>query len=344
LKNYFDRICYHPTMMTHNDSPRVVRVAGALDENRIDDMREALIAILAGPATTAELRALDTARLLTRVVPELEPARDTDQPNVHFLPVLAHSLEAVCVVEWLLDQIQYSTPSAAQPPAELPVAIQVHPELHYHSEYMAELRAHFAGNVGRYPRVALFKFGALLHDIAKPQTKRPKPGGGVSFHEHQTIGGEVALLVAQRLGFRDDEAGYVRTIVREHMRPGQLAAQDEITLRAVQRFFFSTGEAGPDVLLFLLADHMATRGPQIDIVAWIWQARWIDALLDTIWGEPEELTPPLLNGDDIMRELRLVPGPLIGQLLAAVGEAQADGKIANREEAIALARRILREP
>ena len=139
--------------------------------------------------------------------------------------------------------------------------------------------------------MALFKLAALLHDIAKPATKQPKPGGGVSFHEHQTIGGEMALEVAQRLGFGEEAARYIRLVVREHMRPGQLGVLDEVTQRAVARFFHATAGAGPDVLLHLLADHMATRGPQINVTSWLRQAAWVDALLDTIWGEEIEPTP-----------------------------------------------------
>lgn len=321
----------------------VDKLAAALEHSDAAAAREALLAVLAPAGAAGRLRALDGAGLLTRLIPELEPARHTDQPLVHFLPVLAHSVETVAALEWLLVQIEQSgqATDARQPLADRPAAIQAHPELGYHSAYMAELREHFAGRVGRYPRAALYKLAALLHDIAKPQTKQPKPDGGVSFHEHQTIGGEVALGVARRLGFGPEEARYIRTVVREHMRPGQLAAQGEVTLRAVNRFFQAAGGAGPDVLIFLLADHMATRGPQIDVLAWIWQARWIDALLDTIWGEPEPIAPPLLNGDELMRELGIAPGPLVGRLLAAVGEAQADQRIATRDEAIALARRML---
>jgi poly(A) polymerase len=329
------------------------QIAGLLNRDDADTVRETLVALLAPAGGAEALRALDEAGLLTRIIPELEPARHTDQPIVHFLPVLAHSLEAVTVVDWLLDQIQElgseeSAPPNTQYPTHttqfrLPVAIQTHPELRYHTTFAEQLRDHFARSVGRYPRVALYRLGALLHDVAKPRTKRPKPGGGVSFHEHQSIGGEVALAVSRRLGFDAREAGYIRTVVREHMRPGQLAAQGEVTMRAVQRFFHDTGDAGPDVLLFLLADHMATRGPQLDLVSWIWQARWIDALLDTIWGEEEELTPPLLNGDDLLRELGLSPGPIVGQLLAVVGEAQAGQRITTRGQALALARQALEQ-
>jgi poly(A) polymerase/tRNA nucleotidyltransferase (CCA-adding enzyme) len=307
------------------------------------------------------LRVLDDAGLLTQIIPELEPARGTDQPHVHFLPVLAHSLEAVAVVDWLLSQLSVvRCPLAGASPAgadttddgrrttdsqqALPVAAQTYPELRYHSVYATELLAHFAETLGGgRSRAALFRLAALLHDIAKPQTKQLKPGGGVSFYEHQTIGGEVALTVARRLSFDEAEAAYVAMVVREHMRPGQFAALDEVTLRAVRRFFHATGPAGPDVLLHSLADHMATRGPNLDVAAWYAQARWTDALLDVIWGEESKPVRPLLDGNDLMQALSIGPGPLVGQLLAAVGEAQAGGDITTLDEAIALARRLMRD-
>jgi poly(A) polymerase/tRNA nucleotidyltransferase (CCA-adding enzyme) len=332
--------------MTDSNRPQTAtqQIAAPLERGDIAGMRVALIELLARPGGAASLQTLDAAGLLTRIIPELEPARHTDQPLVHFLPVLAHSLETVAAAEWLLVQLE-AAPAPANDPASaaLPAALQIYPDLRYDSVYLSELRAHFAGAVGRYPRVALFKLAALLHDIAKPQTKQPKPGGGVSFHDHQTIGGEVALVIARRLGFDKAEAGYIRTVVREHMRPGQLAAQGEITLRAVHRFFHSIGDAAADVLLFLLADHMATRGPLLDTASWQAQVAWIDAMLDTVWGEEEASTPPLINGDDLMIELGIAPGPLLGRLLAAVGEAQAGGDITTRDEALDLARRHLRQ-
>jgi poly(A) polymerase/tRNA nucleotidyltransferase (CCA-adding enzyme) len=344
-----------PAMIDNDSSPTPIeRIAALLAADDISELREEFMALLAQPNSAAGLRALDDAGLLTGIIPELEAARATDQPIVHFLPVLAHLLETVAAIEWLLGQIQaasdqssaaaddQSTSSSLQP--ALPVAVQTHPELRYRSAFAEQLGQHFAGQPGeRYPRASLLKLATLLHDVAKPQTKQPKPGGGVSFHEHQTIGGEIALEVARRLGFSDREAGYIRTVVREHMRPGQLAALDEVTLRAVERFFRATGDAGPDVLLHMLADHMATRGPLINVAAWRAQAHWIDALLDVIWGEEAEPERPLLNGDDLMQALGIAPGPLVGRLLAAVGEAQAGGEIATTEQALALARRLLRD-
>lgn len=320
-----------PAMANHETQ----LIAAALARGDTDALRVALVDLLSSDAAT-RLRALDAAGLLTQIIPALEPARTTDQPNVHFLPVLAHSLEAVAAAGWLLHQIGVGPPGVA-----LPAGIRANPSLAYHSRYTVQLRAHFAEPIGRYPRAALFKLGALLHDVAKPQTKQLTPDGGVSFHEHQTIGGEIAAALTRQLGFADDEVRYVRTIVREHMRPGQLAVLDTITMRAVLRFFSATGTAGPDVLLHLLADHMATRGPHMRVRSWIAQAAWIDALLDVIWGAQSEPVVPLANGDDLILAFGLRPGPLIGRLLAAIGAAQADGTITTREQALVLARRLL---
>jgi len=356
---------------TNRSITPIQRLAGLLAGGDTNGLRAELVALLEHPDAAGRLRAIDQAGLLTRIIPELEPARATTQPNVHFLPVLAHSLEAVCAVDWLLAELQSADDGRStmddrrwttydqspipnpqspipspqspvlSPQPSVPAAVQTHPGLRYRSAYAAELRRLFAEQIGGYSRAALFKLAALLHDVAKPATKQPKPGGGVSFHDHQTIGGEVALEVGRRLGFGEDAAGYVRLVVREHMRPGQFAALDEVTPRAVARFFHATAGAGPDVLLHMLADHMATRGPTIDVRGWQAHAAWVDVLLDTIWGEQVEITRPLLNGDELMRALEIAPGPLVGRLLAAIGEAQAGGDITTPEEAIALARRTL---
>jgi len=331
----------------------IARMAALVAQANVAALRDELIALLLRPWSAAWLRVLDDARLLTQIIFELEPARNVEQPIVHFLPVLEHSLETVCAVDWLLRALDdermdlepddYLLPShVSSAERAVPVAVQRQPGLRYRSAYADVLRAHFAEQLGAgYSRSALFKLAALLHDIAKPQTKQPKVGGGVSFHGHQTIGGMIAQDVARRLGFGAAEICYIGLIVREHMRPGQLAILDDLSLRAVQRFFRATGDAGPDVLLHALADHMATRGPQLNSAAWYAQAEWTDCLLDTIWGEQPELARPLLDGDALMRELGIAQGPLVGRMLAMIGEAQAGGDITTREEALALARRVL---
>lgn len=317
---------------------------------------------------SATLRSLDDAGLLTAIIPELEPARACDQPRIHFLPVLAHSLEAVAVADWIFDQLgidrerattgdegrerspqyaadphkQRSSPTLRPSAALLPVAVQRNTHLTFHSKHAAALRARLVEPIGAgRRRAALFRLGALLHDVAKPETKEDRPDGTVSFYGHQTVGADVAREVARRLGLAGVEVDYVATIVREHMRPGQLTELDDITPRAIRRFFSATDDAGPDVLLHALADHMATRGPRLNVAAWYAQLAWTDALLEAVWGDEVELVRPLVNGHELMAAFGLKPGPLLGRLLAAIGEAQAGGDVTSKEEALELAAQLL---
>jgi putative nucleotidyltransferase with HDIG domain len=320
--------------LMRRDAARIVAVAP-------ERVRDELVRLLESPGGAWGLRLLDELRLLTQVVPELEPARTCDQPRVHVLPVLAHSLEAVAAMEWLLLQLGVGeAPAPAFPYAPRPLALQRHPWLRLELPFGERLRADLEQplTAGR-PRFALLKLATLLHDNAKPQTKQPKPDGGVSFHDHQTIGAEVADAIARRLKFSRNEVGYLATVVREHMRPGQLQHIDALTVRAINRFFRDCGVAGPDVLLHSLADHMATRGKLVNAGGWHSHVEWIASLLTTQWAQPEE-PPPLLDGRRLMGALGIAEGPQVGRLLGAVREAQLAGEITTEEEALLLAGRL----
>jgi poly(A) polymerase/tRNA nucleotidyltransferase (CCA-adding enzyme) len=312
-------------------APGLSRVAG-------ERLRDELLKLLDSPSSAPWLRYLDTCGALTIVLPELEPARACDQPKIHFLPVLAHMLETVASLEWVLRGMGDAW-AADDAPEALPVAVRANPglsrDLPYAERYAALMGEQRGG--GRR-RVALLKLAVLIHDNAKPQTKQVYADGKVSFYGHQEIGADVATEICRRLRMSCQDTGYVTLVVREHMRPGQLRTGEVVTARAVARFFRDLGDAGPDVLLHELADHMATRGPHLQPDHWQAHVAWVGTMLDAHWGLPEERRAPLLRGTDLIDVLGLPPGPQIGALLRAIAEAQAAGEIASREEAIALAR------
>jgi poly(A) polymerase/tRNA nucleotidyltransferase (CCA-adding enzyme) len=109
----------------------------------------------------------------------------------------------------------------------------------------------------------------------------------------------------------------------------------------VARFFRDTEDAGPDVLLHELADHLAARGPHIDPADWRDHLAWSSAMLDAYWGRSPEQMRPLLNGNELMAALGIAPGKLVGELLNEVHEAQAAGEIGTPEEALDVARQAL---
>jgi hypothetical protein len=124
------------------------------------------------------------------------------------------------------------------------------------------------------------------------------------------------------------------------MRPLLLAQEHKTTPRAVYRFFRDTGPAGVEILLLALADQLATG------LGASQQAQWRDLLtltarmLGDFWHRRgERVSPPLLiSGADLKREFGLQPGPLIGELLQEVLEAQVSGEVHSVEDALALVR------
>jgi len=126
-------------------------------------------------------------------------------------------------------------------------------------------------------------------------------------------------------------------IVRHHMRPLWLAQAPGLpSRRAVYRFFRDTGAAGVDICLLSLADTLATYRTALPQETWLRQVEVVRSLLEAWWEKREkEIAPPaLVNGNDLQSLFQLAPGPLIGQLLEAVREAQAAGELKNQEEAL----------
>jgi hypothetical protein len=114
----------------------------------------------------------------------------------------------------------------------------------------------------------------------------------------------------------------------------------EPSRKAIYRFFRDTGQAGVDLVLLGLADLRGIYGDTLPQETWITALEVAYVLLENYWEKPEEtITPPrLLDGNELMKELNLEPGRIIGQLLEAIREGQATGQISTRDDALNYAR------
>ncbi len=271
------------------------------------------------------LHTLDELGFLDIIIPELAVTRGAAQPKEHHWDVLQHSLATVAAVEALLGGLV---------PDWLPrEALSQQLGLAHWAKIQEHLQEEVAG--GR-PRMVILKLAALLHDVAKPQTKTVEPSGRVRFFGHPKEGAEIATAILERLRFSSKEVRQMAAMIENHLRPGQLG-EAQPTLRAVHRYFRDLGEAALDTLVLGLADHLATRGPSLDLAAWREHLAQVDYLLSCYFGAPEVVRPSkLVDGHHIMERFGLGPGPLIGQLLTRVREAQAQGEVRSQEEALAL--------
>ena len=320
----------------------IKRDATLLSSVAVERIREELYAILAQPDALAALHRLDAYSLLTILIPELQPARGLRQPSPHHWDVLEHSLRCVAALEELAGALE-AEPGTAFTPQLAPTS-SAGEDLAALRELLreAEQQQVFRFADLRAPRM---KLAALLHDIGKPLTSTIDKQGAIHFYNHPQAGAPVASNILQRLSASTQDRRLAQLVAAHHMRPGQLGQDGtEVTPRAVRRYFVDLGPTGILVALFSLADHQATLGPQPRTAAWSRHLSVVRLLLTSYIRERATILPPrLVRADELMSRLKLQPGPILGVLLEMIAEAQTDGTIHSREEAILLAREYLQK-
>ena len=184
------------------------------------------------------------------------------------------------------------------------------------------------------------RFGALFHDVAKPQTRDVTPEGRVTFMGHDESGAEVAAAVLARLRASERLCEHVAALARHHLRLGFLVHQMPLSRRAIYRYLRACEPVGVDVTLLSVADRLATRGRGSEdaIARHVELARQL--LGEALAWRAERPRPPL-RGDQLARAIGLRPGPEIGRLLDDLEEATFAGEIHTPEEAIVRARELL---
>jgi poly(A) polymerase len=290
--------------------------------------REELLRLLAITDGVKLWLYLDDLGLLTALIPELGETKGVEQPGEHQWDVFHHSVKAIDAVDFVLRRGNWQYADGKV--------------LNY-VPWSAELARHFELKVsGGSNRRLLVKLAALLHDIAKPQTKSTSPEGRTRFLGHAREGAPVAAAILERLRFSTKEIKLVEAVVRYHLRPAQMSRDELPTPRAAYRYFRDAGDAAIDTLFFSLADHLATRGPDLDLAHWQQHTDVVKYALNQHFGRERVTAPPkLVSGHDLMEKFNLSPGPRIGQLLEAVREAQAAGEVSSQEEALSYAARLV---
>lgn len=307
---------------------QIRRYAHLINDVAGERVREELLRLLVVPGSGHCVKYLKELSLLMAVLPELAVTKGIKQPREHFWDVLDHSLETVVAVDFLLRHGDWEHADG-----ELLAAVPWSAGL---AEYFA--RKVSSGSTGG----ALLRLAALLHDIAKPQTKTVEPDGRMRFLGHDREGASLVATILERLRFSTKETRLVETMVKCHLRPMQMSQEGLPTNRAIYRYFRDTGEVGIDTLFLNLADHLATRGPHLDRTGWLEHTRIVDYLLKQYYEQQSQVRPvKLVDGHDLMNIFELSPGPLLGELLEAVREAQAAGEVATRQEALEYVRKQL---
>ncbi|MEY5063164.1 MAG: hypothetical protein RLZZ112_1128 [Verrucomicrobiota bacterium] len=167
---------------------------------------------------------------------------------------------------------------------------------------------------------------ALLHDVGKPRTSRTEPSGRIRFFGHEGVGARMAEEILRRLRFSNDEVGAVVACIANHM-----AFKDAPQMRVSTLKRMLARPTFDEELELHRVDCTASHG-ELDIHRFL-------VAKQTEFSKEEIKPKPLVTGHDL-QEIGIPPGPKMGEILNQLMDEQLEGKLADREVALARARQL----
>lgn len=185
-------------------------------------------------------------------------------------------------------------------------------------------------NIAQVTDNVWLRFAALVHDIAKPQTKRFVEGTGWTFHGHEEMGARMMKSIFRKMKLPFSKLDYVTNLVRLHLRPIALA-NEEVTDSAVRRLIVAAGEDLEDLITLCRADITSKNRDKVFRYLENYE-KVMQKVLEVQEKDKLRAFQSPVRGEKIMEVCNLAPSKKVGEIKKEIEEAILDGKIGNNYE------------
>lgn len=265
-----------------------------------------ILKMFTGEYIVKALEAMDKCALLEEIFPCVKELKLVTPNSHHHLDLFHHSLETV-------NQISEIYNSSSE-----------------------EVKEHLNRcDFGGIPRLAHLKLAGFLHDIGKYSTWTIEEGRH-RFIKHDDVGSKMALKMLKDMHFSKKQCDYICEMIKNHIYPSQVICAPELTDKVMMRFVRKAGMNAIDNIVLAKADRLSARGPEITDEMVERNISGLTRLQDFYLSKRSSLEPlpKLLNGNDVIKILKIKPSEKLGQILDALHEAQLAGDVITREDAV----------
>jgi len=174
------------------------------------------------------------------------------------------------------------------------------------------------------------RLAALVHDIAKPRTKKFVEGTGWTFHGHEELGARMMKSVFRRIKLPMNKLDYVERLVRLHLRPVALVS-DTVTDSAIRRLIVAADEYLEDLITLCRADITSKNPDKVERYLQNYEVV-MKKVLEVQEKDKLRAFQSPVSGEVIMQACSLTPSKKVGEIKTAIEEAILDGIIGNNYE------------
>ena len=201
----------------------------------------------------------------------------------------------------------------------------------------SEIREHLdKTDFGGDTRLAHLRLAGFLHDIGKFSTWSIEDDGRHRFIRHDEIGEELAKGILKEQKFSKKQIEYISFIIRHHMYPSSVVSAPNINDKIYMRYIRKAGENSIDLITIAKADRLSARGEMVSDEMVEENLSALDKLQNFYIEIKPTLkpVPKLLDGNEIMKLLKIPPSERLGNIMESLKEAQLDGEVLTKEDAI----------